>query len=104
MAADADDLLAQVGSLKQRALALLFEAEGAKDVRGAVVACREVRECISLLAELAGKLDKSPKVNVLVMPEWVGLRATILQALEPYPEARLRLARALDEVTADARN
>ena len=104
IASDADDLLAQVGSLRERALGLLSEAEGARDVRGAVAACREVRECISLLAELAGRLDKSPKVNVLVMPEWVGLRATILQALEPYPEARLCLARQLEAVTIDARH
>jgi len=50
--ADADDLLSQVTSLKTRMLGLLTQAERARDVRGAVLACREVRENIELLARL----------------------------------------------------
>lgn len=100
----ADDLLGQVTALKERALGLLATAEKAEDTRAAILACREIRECISLLAELVGKIDKSPKVNVLVMPEWTALRETILHALVPYPEAQLSLARALDGVPTDARH
>jgi len=33
---------------------------------------------------------------VLVMPEWLTLRARLLAALAPYPAARLALAEALD--------
>ncbi len=50
--ASADDLLSQVTSLKTRMLALLGQAERAKDVRAAVLACREIRENIELLARL----------------------------------------------------
>jgi hypothetical protein len=100
--ASADDLLGQVTALKIRALGLLTTAEKANDTRAAILACREVRECVSLLAELAGKIDKAPKINVLVMPEWTSLRETILRALVPYPEARLTLSRALDGVPTDA--
>jgi hypothetical protein len=50
--ASADDLLSQVTSLKTRMLALLTQAERAKDVRAAVLACREIRENIELFARL----------------------------------------------------
>jgi len=45
-----------------------------------------------LLAKLLGELDESPKVNILVSPEWVQVRAVLLGALGPYPEARLAVA------------
>jgi hypothetical protein len=34
-------------------------------------------------------------INVLLSPQMQGLFATILQLLEPYPEARARIAEAL---------
>jgi hypothetical protein len=36
---------------------------------------------------LIGELDDTPQVNVLVSPEWLELRADIVTALEPHPEA-----------------
>ncbi len=51
---------------------------------------------LELLAELQGKLNRNPQLNLLVAPEWVRLRDTMLRALEPYPEARLAIAEALN--------
>ena len=45
-----------------------------------------------LLAKLLGELDERPQVNVLISPEWVNVRAALLAALLPYPEARLAVA------------
>ena len=44
---------------------------------------------------LLGDLDDRPVVNVLVSPEWQQVRAQILAALDPYPEARFAVAGAL---------
>lgn len=43
---------------------------------------------IDLLAQLLGELDKRPRVNVLVSPEWLAVRSLIVEALMPFPEAR----------------
>jgi hypothetical protein len=50
---------------------------------------------LELLGKLAGELQSAPQVNILISPEWVRLRTLILEALEPYPDARLAVAGAL---------
>jgi hypothetical protein len=50
---------------------------------------------IELLAKLLGQLDERPAVNVLVAPEWLTIRAGLLAALGPYPEARAAVAAQL---------
>jgi hypothetical protein len=58
----------------------------------------EARNDLELLAKLMGQLQTGITVNMLlVSPEWIRLRDKIVQALEPYPEARYALAVALDE-------
>jgi hypothetical protein len=93
--AQADDLLAQVVSLKDKALKILGQAETEGDLRTALAAIRETRSTLELLARLLGELREQTTVNVLVSPEWVQLRTTILTALEPFPEARLHVAGVL---------
>lgn len=48
-----------------------------------------------LLAKLAGLLDDRPQINVLVAPEWLRLRAELVAALEPFPDARQAVAARL---------
>jgi hypothetical protein len=93
--AQADDLLGQVRSLQTRALAILDRAEEAGDLRSALGAIREARGNLELLAKLLGELDERPQVSVLVMPEWLALRAAILAALAPYADARAAVAATL---------
>ena len=96
--AKADTLLAQVIALRDKALNILAKAEQAGDLRTALQGVREAKGCLELLAKLQGELQERTTINVLVNPQWVSLRTVILQALEPFPEARLRLAAALREV------
>ncbi len=93
--AAADNLLAQVRDLQARALTILGKAEGTGDLRTALGAIREARSNLELLAKLVGELDERPTVNVLLAPEWVTLRATILGALASFPDARAAVASRL---------
>jgi hypothetical protein len=93
--AEADDLLYQVRDLQSRAYGILDKAESAGDLRTALGAIREARGNLELLAKLLGELDERPQVNVLVSAEWQEVRAVIIQALEPHPEARGAVVRAL---------
>jgi len=95
--ANADTLLGQVGELRDKALSILDKAEQAGDLRTALQGVREAKGCLELLAKLQGELAQEGTVNVMITPQWLSLRAVILQALEPYPEARLTVARTLRE-------
>jgi hypothetical protein len=94
--AQADSLLEQVRDLQSRAYGILDKAEAADDLRTALGAIREARGNLELLAKLLGELDDRPQVNVLVSPEWLELRAVIVGALEPHPQARESVVRAIE--------
>jgi hypothetical protein len=56
---------------------------------------------VELLAKLSGELDERPQVNILnvaASPEWLATQAAMLQALAPFPEARLAVAGALQDM------
>ena len=97
----ADDLLAQMGDLRRQAQVIKDKAEKAGDLRTALAGIRELVRIVELLAKLRGELDDRPVINVLVTPQWVQVRAVLLQALTPYPEARTAAAAALLEVAGD---
>ncbi len=91
----ADDLLAQVRDLQSRALAILDTAEGAGDLKTALAAIREARGCIELFGRLAGELQEGATVNIVLSPEWTRLRAVIIGALAPFPDARAAVSSGL---------
>ncbi len=93
----ADDLLAQVKALRNKAISILQKAEEAGDLRTALLGIREARSCVELLLEVEGELNRTPTINILVAPEWVAVRGALLRALAPYPEARTAVAVALTE-------
>ena len=95
--AQADDLLDQVRDLQGRALAILDKAEATGELRTALSAIREARGNLELLAKLLGELSDAPQINLTVSPEWLELRTTIITALDPHPQARESVLRALDE-------
>ena len=95
--AHADDLLSQVRDLQTRALSILKKAEETGDLRTALGAIREARGNLELLAKLLGEIQQqAPVVNIVMSPEWIQMRTTILQALEPYLDARLAVVEALN--------
>jgi len=93
---EANNLLDQVGDLQRRALAILDKAEEAGELRTALSAIKEARGNLELLAKLLGELDERPVVNLNISPEWLELRAVIVGALEPHPEALRAVVGALE--------
>ena len=83
-----NNLLAQVHEVLERAKVIVDHAQLEGDLRAATSALREVRGAIELLAKLAGALQDKPQVNVVITPEWHAMRATLVQALDPYPDAK----------------
>jgi len=95
-----DDLLDQVNKLKGKAVSLLLKAEVAGDYRTALAGIREARACLELLLEVEGEINRAPQVNIIMSPEWARVRAVVVDALTPYPDARLAVAARLVDVEA----
>ena len=86
----ADNLLAQLQEARTSALDLLDKAIAAGDTKvyGPPSSyLSEIRQQIKLWAELEGRLASQPQVNITLNAEWIELRAVIVSALRPYPEA-----------------
>lgn len=81
--------------LRNKSLSLLMKAEQSGDLRTALAGVREARACLELLAEMSQAIDRRPTLNLLVAPEWLHTRSTLLDALRPYPEARAAVAASL---------
>lgn len=58
----------------------------------------ELRRWVELQQKLIGQLDERPVVNVLMSPQWIQIRTTLMDALRPFPDARVAAARALEEI------
>ncbi|MHB9132903.1 MAG: hypothetical protein ACYDBB_17690 [Armatimonadota bacterium] len=91
-------VVAQLREINAASLAILHEAHESGQPQLALRAVDRIHKQVELQAKLLGDLDERPSVTVTFSAEWVSLRTTILQALDPFPDARLALATALAEV------
>lgn len=100
-ATEAGRLLAELVSLKSRALSLLSEAERSGDLAASARLIREARATIEVLLEVRGAIDRTPQLtlNLSVSAEWIELRQVILTTLDHYPEAQQAIVTALSART-----
>ena len=100
-AAEADDVrhaldvVQQLKAINGASLAILSDARRTGNADTALKAIDRIQRQIELQAKLLGELDERPQVNVLVAPEWLQVRATLLEALRAYPEARTTVSERL---------
>lgn len=100
---DSSGIMARVLELEARADKLYKDSVKNKDRLNASRALKELREILQLCARLTGELNTQQQVihqHLHVTPEWARLRAVMLQALQPYPEARAALVMALESAQA----
>lgn len=98
-------LLRRVQELYERATVILDRAEEMQDSQAALRAIRESRETLALLARLLGELNDNATVNVAIVhsPEWATVRRALLVALDPFPDARIAVARSLSLIESGGR-
>jgi hypothetical protein len=87
----------QVEALIGRARLVLDRAEDGEKATLVLAATRELRMLVELLAKLRGELDERPltAVNLITNPDWLAVRAAVIDALQPYPEAGAAVASRL---------
>lgn len=87
--------LDRLEELHGRAMRVLDAAETEGKASLSLAAIRELRSLTETLAKITGELDERPNVqvlNVATSPEWLALRAGLMDALAPYPEAAQAVA------------
>jgi len=89
------DVLMQLKAINGASLHILHEARQKRDPQTALKAIDRIQRQIELQAKILGELDERPTVSLVVSPEWAQVRATLLVALAPYPEARVAVASRL---------
>lgn len=92
---NAIDVYRQLRDVNDAVTAVLNHAQRDGDGGLVLKASDRILKQLELQARLIGELENGNTINVVVSPQWVELRTTILTTLAPYPEARLALASAL---------
>src|ERR671911_677401 len=95
-ASRADSLLDRIEALQSRTLAILEATEETGEHRTALSAIREARGNLELIGEVTKELNRTPTLNLSLYPEYIEARSRIVQALEPYPQAKEAVVRALE--------
>lgn len=93
-----DLLLEQLQAVRKKTLELLdmaIEAANTKVYGSPSHYLSELRQQLKLWAELEGRISSQPQVTIINNPEWVELRTVIIQALDPYPDAKEALVNAI---------
>ena len=62
----------------------------------ALKAIARAEKQLELQARLIGELKDAPTINIVLSPAWVAIQNAVVVALDPWPEARLAVAAALE--------
>ncbi len=89
------DVVKQLRAINAVTMAILHEARQQRNPDVALRAVDRIQKQIELQAKLLGDLDERPVINLLIAPEWLQMRTTIIRALDSYPEARQAVVLAL---------
>jgi len=90
------DIALELENLCLEAFDILEAAKAEGKAGMALDAIARATKTLEVLARVVGEL-KDVRINITVQPVWISLRQNIITALEPYPEARIAVARAIEE-------
>ena len=99
-AASADSILDRLLSIHGVTLAILKEARADGNHNTALQAIARAEKQLELQAKLVGELRDAPTVNVYMTAEFQAVQTAILATLAPHPAIRVRVADALDRLSA----
>jgi hypothetical protein len=96
----ADTLLDRLKELNLETREILKETRESGNHDLALKAIARVEKQLELEGKLLGELQpEGTTINVYSTPEWLTLRAVVIHALAPYPEAARAVSKALTEGT-----
>lgn len=104
-ASESEGLLSQLIAQRARLQGHVELAAQLGDVRGCVAAEGAITSNLQLVAKLLGQLVQHHDVrhtSLLISPDYLRLRQTLVEALRPYPEAARAVGAALHRLESEA--
>lgn len=98
------DVHRQLRDINAAVREVLEQAQKDHDGELALKASDRILKQLELQAKLLGELQDGNVVNVIVAPQWIELRAVILAALHPYPDAAQAVAGRLQMLEGGQRH
>jgi hypothetical protein len=97
------DTLAEVRSLKEKAIVILTAAQGTGDLKTALLGIREARGCLESILKAEGRIQEQnvnvnvglQQVNIYQSPEWLVVGSVLAESLASHPEIRSEVASRL---------
>jgi hypothetical protein len=101
---ESQSLLSNLIAIRRRLFAALDTAEEFMDGGMITRTTSQLHANLEITARLLGDLGTGSTniTNVLILPAYVEMRIALVNALEPYPEAKLAVAQALHTIESKA--
>ncbi len=100
---EGEGLLANAVEVRRRLYKTAEAAEAVGDFRAATGAYAKILDALNLVGKLLNQFagHHAQQVNQLVVsPDYLRLRAALINALQPYPDARVAVAKVLRDLEA----
>lgn len=92
------DVVQQLRAINDEAHAVLIDARESRDGELRLKAIEQVRKQIELQARLIDLIRDGDTVNITISPQWLEIRAVVIDALSGHPDASQRVAEALQSI------
>jgi hypothetical protein len=102
---EGSSLLSNLVKHRARLLQAMDTAEALSDLSAVARISAQIHVNLELVAKLLGTLVQRHEVtrtSILVSADYIALRATLVAALKPFPDAQRAVAQALHGIEADA--
>jgi hypothetical protein len=97
---NAKELAAELSRVKEDVRRLKGKAEEEGDIRTALLGCDKALKALELQAKVEQIIASQPTVNITVSPEWLEVKAVILQAIDRHPEILGEIEEAFERAEA----
>jgi hypothetical protein len=96
--ANGESIFDQLKELREKTTGILDRAEEKGQNSLMLGAIRELRGIIELAAKIQGAMPPDTQINILTNPSFIQMRTVILNALDGFPEAKVKVAEVLRSV------
>lgn len=95
--ATSEDIYKEIERWHEEAKDLQKTAKANGDIKTALLGLEKALKCLELMLKIHGQISDGPQITIVNNSEWIELRTVIIQALDPFPEAKQAVVHALNE-------
>jgi len=93
--ATSEDIYKEIEAWHTEAKDLQRTAKAGGDIKTALLGLEKALKCLELMLKIHGQISDAPQITIINNPEWIELRTVIIQALDPFPDAKQAVCEVL---------